>query len=119
TAAERPAGPAPTTATRWARRVGASTRVVSLHARGLTRQDDFLLSKTWSRHAWLQAMQVLISSARPSAALFTKNGSASSGRAIETRSAWPEAMIDSAISGVLIRFDAQTGILTSALRRAV
>ena len=64
-------------------------------------------------------MQVLISSARPAAALFTKSGSASSGRAIDTRSASPAARIDSASSGVLIRFDAQTGTDTSALSRAV
>ena len=74
---------------------------------------------TWSRQAWLQAMQVLISSARPSAALTTKSGSASSGRAIETRSASPEARISSATSGVLIRLEAQTGTSTSALSRAV
>ncbi len=64
-------------------------------------------------------MQVLISSARPAAALATKSGSASSGRAIETRSASPAARIDSASSGVLIRLDAQTGTDTSALSRAV
>ena len=99
--------------------MGASTSVVSRQARGFTRQDAFRLPKTWSRQAWLQAMQVLISSARPAAALATKSGSASSGRAIETRSASPAARIDSASSGVLIRFEAQTGTDTSALSRAV
>ena len=69
-----------------------------------------LLAKAWSRQAWLQAMQVLISSARSSIALLTKSASASSGRAIETRSASPAARMSSASSGVLIRFDAQTGM---------
>ena len=119
TAAARPAGPAPTTATVAARLVGPSTSVVSRQARGLTRHEAFWLTKTWSRQAWLQAMQVLISSARPAAALLTKWGSASSGRAIETRSASPEARIDSASSGVLILFEAQTSTDTSALSRAV
>ena len=93
--------------------------MVSRQARGLTRQDAFLFSNTWSRQAWLQAMQVLISSARPSMAFCTKNASASSGRAIDTKSASPAARIDSAISGLLIRLDAQTGTDTSALSRAV
>ena len=99
--------------------VGPSTSVVSRQARGLTRQDAFWFLKTWSRQAWLQAMQVLISSARPAAALLTKSGSASSGRAIETRSASPASRISSASSGLLIRLDAQTGTDTSALSRAV
>ena len=119
TAADSPAGPAPTTATDRLVRVGERTSVVSRPARGLTRQDAFLFWNTWSRHAWLQAMQVLISSARSSAALLTKNGSASSGRAIDTRSAVPSESTCSASSGVLIRFDAQTGTDTSALSRAV
>ena len=63
----------------------------------------------WSRQAWLHAMQVMISSLRRSAAFATKSGSASNGRAIETRSAWPEAMMPSATSGVLIRLEATTG----------
>ena len=117
TAVASPAGPAPTTATDFFTRVGRSTSVVSWHARGLTRHEAFLFLNTWSRHAWLQAMQVLISSARPAAALLRNSASASSGRAIETRSASPEARISSAVSGVLIRLDAQTGTDTSALSR--
>ena len=57
-------------------------------------------------------MQVLISSARPSAALRTKAGSASSGRAIETMSAEPSASTDSATSGVLMRL-----LVISGMRR--
>lgn len=57
-------------------------------------------------------MHVLISSGAPSLALLTNSGSASSGRAIETRSAWPEERIDSAISGVLMRLVATRGIET-------
>ena len=109
TAVARPAGPAPTTATDFLDRVGRSTSVVSRQPRGLTRQDAFWFLNTWSRQAWLQAMQVLISSARPWAALLTNSASASSGRAIEIRSALPEARISSPASGVLIRLDAQTG----------
>ena len=70
---------------------GSSTSSVSRQARGLTRQLARLLAKAWSRQAWLQAMQVLISSARPAAALLHEVGSASSGRASETRSAVPSA----------------------------
>ena len=99
--------------------IGSSTSSVSRPARGFTRHDALRLAKTWSRQAWLQAMQVLISSARPAAALATNSGSASSGRAIDTRSASPAARISSASSGVLIRFDAQTGTDTSAFSRAV
>jgi hypothetical protein len=64
-------------------------------------------------------MQVLISSARPAAAFTRKSGSASSGRAMETRSAPPVARRSSAISGALMRLDAHTGTATSALSRAV
>ena len=74
-----------------------------------------LFLNVWSRQAWLQAIQVLISSARSSAALLTKYGSLSRGLAIDTRSACPEAMISSAISGVLMRLDATTGTDTSGL----
>ena len=63
-------------------------------------------------------MQVLIWSARPSAALRTNAGSARNGRAIETIAASPLARISSASSGVLIRFDATTGIATARCTRA-
>ncbi len=119
TAVARPAGPPPTTATRLRVRVGESTSVVSWQARGFTRHEARLLANVWSRHAWLQPMQVLISSARPAAALATKSGSARNGRAIDTRSAPPVARISSATSGVLMRLDAQTGIPTSGRSRAV
>src|SRR5690349_22264257 len=56
-------------------------------------------------------MQVMISSARPSAALLTQSASASSGRAMEMRSASPAASTCSAISGRLMRFDAHTGVV--------
>ena len=62
-------------------------------------------------------MQVLISSARDSAALRTHSGSARNGRASETRSA-PPASTDSATSGMLIRFVATTGTDTCSLSRA-
>ncbi len=71
-----------------------------------------LAEKMWSRHAWLQAMHVLISSARASAALRTNSGSASNGRAIDTMSASPSARTASATSGVLIRLVATTGTET-------
>ena len=82
-----PAGPAPTTAMRFFCVVGKKFSVVSLQARGLTRQLESWFLKTWSRQAWLQAMQVLISSARLAAALATKCESASRGRAMDTMSA--------------------------------
>ncbi|MDT5288972.1 MAG: 2,4-dienoyl-CoA reductase [Mycobacterium sp.] len=52
-------------------------------ARGLSRQDTVLCTNAWSRHAWLHAMQVLISSAASAVALRTQSGSDNSGRAIE------------------------------------
>ncbi len=77
------------------------------------------MRKVWSRQAWLQPMQVLISSARPAAALATNSGSARNGRAIDTRSQLPSAISCSASSGVLIRFEAITGTPTDSRRRAV
>jgi hypothetical protein len=41
------------------------------HTRGLTKQDARLPWKVRSRHAWLHAIHVLISSALPSAAYNT------------------------------------------------
>src|SRR5689334_5907591 len=100
-------------------RVGERISDVSWPAGGLIMQLARLFWNVWSRQAWLQAMQVLISSARFSAALATKYGSDRSGRAIDTRSAWPEARISSAISGVLMRLDATTGTDTSGRSLAV
>jgi hypothetical protein len=78
-----------------------------------------LRSKMWSRQAWLQAMQVLISSARPAAALFTKSASARKGRAIDTMSASPRASTSSATSGTLMRLVVTSGIDTSPFMRRV
>ena len=78
---------------------------VSRQARGFTRQLTDFAEKARSRQAWLQAMHVLMFSGRPWAALLTKSGSASSGRAMEMRSASPSASSSSATSGVLMRFD--------------
>src|SRR6202000_821586 len=75
-AAGAPAGRAPPTATRLGAGAGAIVSSVSKPARGLTRQLACLLLKVWSRQAWLQAMQVLISSARPAAALASNAGRA-------------------------------------------
>ncbi|CDG85755.1 hypothetical protein GJA_5158 [Janthinobacterium agaricidamnosum NBRC 102515 = DSM 9628] len=59
----------------------------------MTRQLARRLAKVWPRQAWLQPMQVLISSVRPLAALLTNSGSARNGRAIDTRSASPRSMM--------------------------
>ena len=64
-------------------------------------------------------MHVLISSARSCAALLTNSGSAKKGLAIETISASPLASTDSATSGVLIRLDVITGMLSDSLNLAV
>ena len=64
-------------------------------------------------------MQGAISAARPAAALAMKASSASQGRAIDTMSATPWANSPSATSGLLIRFEVMTGIVTSGRRRAV
>src|SRR5213080_2963493 len=63
-------------------------------------------------------MHVLISSARPSAALVTNAGSARNGRAIDTMSASPRAMMSSATAGSLMRLVAISGIETAALQAA-
>lgn len=57
-------------------------------------------------------MQVLISSARSSAALSTQSGSLSRGRAIEISWTCVSARICSALCGMLIRLDATTGMET-------
>jgi hypothetical protein len=100
--------------------VAASTVTSSSwQAKGLTRQEQSWREKMWSRQAWLQAMQVLIASARPAAALFTNSASARKGRAIETMSASPRAMTSSATCGSLMRLVVISGILTSPFMRAV
>jgi hypothetical protein len=114
----RPAGPAPTTATRAFRAasgMGRDTRMVSWQARGLTRHEVILPPKVWSRQAWLQPMQVLMSCERPCAALATNSGSARKGRAMLTMSAWPVASTSSATSGVLMRLVATSGMPTLPL----
>ena len=93
--------------------------MVSWQARGFTKHDVVFMLNVWSRQAWLQAMQVLISSRRPVAALFINSLSANIGRAMETRSASPRSSTSSATSGMLIRLEVMTGILTSLRTRAV
>jgi hypothetical protein len=63
-------------------------------------------------------MQTLILLALPSRTFLAKYGSASIGRAIETRSLSPAARIASATAGVLTRLDATTGIPTTRFSRA-
>ena len=55
---------------------------------------------------------MLISSDAPRSALFTQSGSASIGLAIEINCASPRLRISSAVSGMLIRFEAATGMST-------
>ncbi|MNJ47962.1 hypothetical protein D3C77_431400 [compost metagenome] len=64
-------------------------------------------------------MQVLISSARFSAALMTNSGSARKGRAMETMSASPCARIRSATSGVLMRLVVISGTVRCFFSSAV
>ena len=64
-------------------------------------------------------MQVLIAWARPVRAFSGHCGSASSGRASETMSAWPAASMSSATCGMLIRLTATSGSDTCGFRRAV
>src|SRR3546814_11602292 len=64
-------------------------------------------------------MQVLISCALPLRALATHHGSASSGRAIDTMSAPPEARMRSATSGMLMRLVATSGSATCGRSFAV
>ncbi len=115
----RPAGPAPTTATRFGAVARATANSASRHAAGLTRHDAARFSKMWSRQAWLHAMQVLISSARPSTAFLTNSASARNGRAIDTMSASPRASTASATAGSLIRLVVTSGTRTLPLSRPV
>jgi hypothetical protein len=93
---------------------------VSWQARGLTRQLASLFWKMWSRQAWLQAMQVLISSARPAARLLHEVGVGQQGRAIDTMSAQPSASTCSATSGVLMRLLVTSGVaMPSAQARRI
>ena len=85
----------------------------------MTMHEVILPLNVWSRQAWLQPMQVLISSARPSAALTTKSGSARKGRAIDTMSPSPRASTASATSGSLILLVAINGIRTLPISRRV
>ena len=66
--------------------------------------------KILSRQAWLQAMQVFISSGRPSSVFLTKFSSAKNGLAMDTMSAIPSLKIFSATRGSFMRFDVTTGI---------
>ncbi len=55
-------------------RAGASANSISRPARGFTRQVAVRSVNIRSRQAWLQAMQVLISSVRPSLTFRAKSG---------------------------------------------
>ena len=119
TAQASPAAPAPTTATRClALGEGICRNSSSRPARGLTRQDVGWPVKMKSRQAWLQAMQVLMVSGRPAAALRTKSESARKGRAIDTMSASPLARMSSATSGALMRLLMISGMPMARLMRA-
>ena len=111
----QPAGPAPTTPifNRWL--VGNSwmTNSVSWQAMGLTKQLATLPTNTWSKQAWLQPIQVLISSSLLSRDFCNRYGSAKNGRAILTMSAECDDKILSAVVGWLIRFVATNGIVTT------
>ena len=107
----RPAGPDPTTAIRFAPGRRGASNSISRQARGLTRQVAMRSEKMRSRHAWLQAMQALISSARPCRALSRRNPGRPAAAAPSRRDRRrPSASIASATSGVLMRFEAMTGI---------
>jgi hypothetical protein len=74
-----PAGPAPMTAIFLLFETLLKTNDVSAQALGLTKQPAGFPSKTWSRQAWLQAIQVLISSTLPCFAFRGQAGSAKKG----------------------------------------
>ena len=117
-AAARPAGPAPTTATFLRAGAGWMRSRVSWPARGLTRQLATFCWNTWSRQAWLQAMQVLMASRLPMRAFFTQSASARKGRAMLTMSALPSASTCSAVSGMLMRLLVTTGVAMPSRRNA-
>ena len=85
-------------------------------ARGLTRQRrELAAGTTWSRQAWLQAMQVLISSARPGRGLAheLRVGQQRPRHATPCRRCRRRA-ICSATSGVLMRLVVTSGIVDLA-----
>ena len=97
------------------------TRIsVSRQARGLTRQLATLPWKMWSRQAWLQPMQVLISSALPCRAFHhegrVRQKGARHGNQIRI-TAGSQGQC-SATSGVLIRLLVTRGMETAPLEPA-
>mmetsp|Transcript_5375 Transcript_5375/g.10237 ORF Transcript_5375/g.10237 Transcript_5375/m.10237 type:complete len:218 (-) Transcript_5375:738-1391(-) len=110
-----PAGPAPTTATSISEpgAHGSMRSSSSWQATGLTRHEAVMPLKVWSRQAWLQPMQVLISSVLPSSAFLTRFASARKGLAMDTMSASPLSSTCSATCGMLILFVAHRGMFTS------
>ena len=89
---------------------------VSWQARGLTRQEVILPPKVWSRQAWLQPMQVLISSGVPGRGLVDEVGVGEerARHATPCRRS-PSASSCSATSGVLIRLVATSGTATAPM----
>ena len=77
-----------------------------------------LCSKRRVTQPWLQAMHGLISSSRPSRALFGQSGSASSVRPTAMKSARPVATISSASAGSRILPTAMTGTPTASFTRS-
>ena len=118
-AASIPAGPAPTTATvSGAPRRRARGNSTSRPARGLTRHDTGFVPSEWSMHASLQPMQVFTSGSSPEKDLATIDGSARNGRAIDTRSTFPDATMRSACGIEFTRLEPITGIELPASRSA-
>ena len=60
---------------------------------------------------WLQPMHSRMSSSRPSSILLGRNGSEIDGRAAPMMSYWPELMIATIVSGLVIRPTPTTGLL--------
>ena len=106
-AASIPAGPPPTTKTRFASSAGSmwsSPNFPSWPAPTLTVQPKRMSGpERPPMQPWLQPMQGRVSASRPSSALRTMSGSASVARTIETMSARPLAMMSSASAIVITR----------------
>jgi hypothetical protein len=113
--AARPAGPAPTTAMRFCADDRGGRAGLVARARVDEAGGD-LAAKVWSRQAWLQAMQVLISAARPARGLVDEFGVGQQGARHDTMSAQPSASTCSATSGVLMRLLVMTGIVMPSAR---
>ena len=89
--------------------------VVSLPAKGFTRQVSVFFFNVLPRHPWQHPMQVSMDCVSPDCSLRGRSGSATDARPMATRSALPDRMTSSASCGLLILPTVATGMPTTFL----